>query len=108
MTTEEQAGVFRLHRLTQLQPRAAVKGERYRLYVYGSDGFHGGAIWFCANPDGKLDMISIERARSLAKRAISTAMEVRVTDGGDFLLFHSQCGEQLWPAAGTDFWGTLG
>ena len=34
------------HHLTEILFADPVKGEDFKLYLYGKDGFHGGPIWF--------------------------------------------------------------
>jgi hypothetical protein len=95
---------------TELQYAKPVKGEPKKLYLYNAEGFHTRPVWFTSGP---LDFLEPEVPLPIAWAAISRHMEqgleVRVTDGGDMLLFHAKGGEILYPpdVELEEFWGTL-
>jgi hypothetical protein len=64
--------------LTELQYSDERTGP-FKLYLYNRNGFHSGAQWF----------------------------QVRVTDGGDWLVFHANDEKILYPKAG-NFWKEIG
>jgi hypothetical protein len=75
-----------VHRLTKLQYTDEFDGA-FRLYVY---------------PD---EQITIEEAKRCAEMAMARGREVRITNGGDNLVFHAKDGKVLWPKAGAEeFW----
>ena len=96
------------HQLTQLIHSTPVRGGNYRLYLYEADGFHSGGQWFTS---GRIrypeEQIAAATAKEWAEAHIQRGLEVRITDAGDFLVFHSHHGKQLWPASGEDIWSLL-
>lgn len=98
------------YELTQLQYAVPVKGENFRLYIYGADGFHSGGQWFTSGlikyPDEQIDRVTAA-AREMAAR--HEGLETKVTNVGDMLVFHSVGGEILYPqgVTGGEFWTTL-
>jgi hypothetical protein len=87
--------------LTELHYAKAEIGP-WKLYVYGRSGYHTGGTWFRKGvplyPD---EEITVKEARFRTEKAISERREVRICDGGDMLVFHSQDGEVVY---GDDFW----
>lgn len=87
--------------LTELQ-YAEVGTGPWRLYIYDKHGYHSGGIWFTAGrikyPDEEIDFAM---AKEAADRAIGDGLEVRICDGADWLVFHSQDGETVY---GSTFW----
>jgi len=85
------------------------KGEDFKLYLL-LDGSHKGAHWFTS---GKIrypeEQMAAKAALILAQAWILTGQEVRVTDDGDMLVFHSKDGKVLHPAGVTieEFWALL-
>ena len=96
------------HNLTEILFADPVKGEDFKLYIYGADGYHGGAIWFTS---GRIrypeEQVGVEMARGLADKNIAEGLEVRITNGGDFLVFHSQRGQMLYPTNAEQFWSKV-
>lgn len=89
------------YQLTELQYSNDRKGP-WRLYIYEADGVHhrGGASFGKETDD---EVISIVEAKVKALSAMGAGREVRVTDGGDNLVFHAKGPNILYPATG-DFW----
>lgn len=96
-----------IHTLTELQYAEPDKDAGYRLYIFGRDGMHSGGRWFRNKPKYPDEEITTEEARKRAKEAIAQKKEVRVTDGGDNLVFHAANGAILYPEDATDFWEKL-
>ena len=89
----------------QLVYANVANGESLRLYVYDEDGFHSGGQWFTSTlplkyPDEQIDAVS---ARALSDAATG---QVRITNGGDELVFWANAGDVLWPLQTTaaEFW----
>lgn len=76
------------------------------LYIYRSDGYHTGKVWFQKKPRYPDEEITVERARELVDAAIIRGVEVRICNSGDFLVFHAKGGSVLFPFEG-DFWKDL-
>ena len=89
-------------------PYTAYSRERrgpFKLYVYDHNGRHRGGQWFEVKPKYPKESITATRAKLLARTAISLGREVRITDGGDFLVLHAVNGEVLYPPEGAvQFW----
>jgi hypothetical protein len=96
------------YHLTELIHAEPKKGESFRLYVYAPDGYHSRAQWFTSGtikyPNEQIDAVT---ARRIVEHNIALGHEVRITDGGDFLVFHSEHGQQLYPAPHIDFWSQV-
>jgi hypothetical protein len=94
-------GDAEVHTLTKLQ-YAEIGDGPWKMYVYNNQGFHSGGIWFrkgkAKYPD---EEITISDAKVWAAAAIRNKREVRICDGGDNLVFHSQNGKILY---GEGFW----
>lgn len=73
----------------------------WRLYLYDEDGFHSGAKWFAREIQYPDEERTIAEAKALTELAVASNLEVRVTDGGDMLVFHVRNGEILY---GKNFW----
>ena len=87
--------------LQYVQPNG--KGP-YCLYIYGRDGYHRGGIWFRKGPvQHPREELTFDEARTRCELAIAKKLEVRITDSGDNLIFHSVGGKVLYPDS-TDFW----
>jgi hypothetical protein len=88
--------------LTDLIRTEEVGKGPWRLYIYGRDGYHSGGIWFTTGgilyPD---EEISFVHAKLLAEKAVQDKKEVRVCDGNDWLVFHSEAGKVVY---GATFW----
>lgn len=77
--------------------------DPWRLYIYRQDGKHEGGIWFKSNGPIRYprEEISFARARQYVEIAIGRGLEVRVCDGMDHLVFHSEKGKVVF---GATFW----
>jgi hypothetical protein len=98
---------FKLFRLQYTTP---VKGDDKKLFLYDDDGFHYAAIWFRNSPTAyPHEVLTADAAFTMAQEHWRTGREVRVTDGGDMLLFHVVGGRVLYPQNCNleEFWGTL-
>lgn len=95
------------HVLTQLQYSQDLRGP-FALYIYEHNGYHSGAQWFAKAIRYPNEEISISDAKLRAVAAISAGKEVRICDGGDMLVFHSEHGEQLYPKPDVNFWASIG
>jgi hypothetical protein len=80
------------------------KDNSWALYIYDANGYHRGPQWFSRKIKYPDEEITIDAAHIRTIEAIANAQEVRVTDGGDFLVFHSIDGEILH---GEKFWDTI-
>ena len=83
-----------------------VKGEvgkgPWKLYIYREDGYHEGAQWFrLGKAKYPNEEISFARAKQYAEVAVGRGREVRITNGGDELVFHSLRGKVVF---GATFW----
>lgn len=78
--------------LTELQYAQPVKGDRFRLYIYGEDGKHNGRIYFRETPNRKNGEVDISDAACHALVAVGAGKEIRVTDSGDMLLYRITTG----------------
>jgi hypothetical protein len=96
---------FHLTKLIHAEP---VKGDMYRLYRFGADGYHSGAQWFTSGeirwPDEQIDVV---QAKQLAEETMREGHEVRITDVSDFLVFHAVDGRQVLPPENVDFWSLV-
>lgn len=96
-----------VHELTQLEYAVPVKGESFRLYILDADGMHNGGQWFRRVPKYFDEEVAVEYAEHLAGQAIRDGKEVRVTDGGDLLVYHVVGGKQLYPADTENVWEAM-
>lgn len=97
-----------IHTLTRLQYGNNREGP-FRLYVYDARGYHSGGVYFDRVPrypeEGEIT------SREASQRAVNAqldGLEVRVTDAGDFLLYHAKGGLVLYPPPTVDFWRQVG
>lgn len=99
--SQEAAGTAEVQTLTELQYAEIGEGP-WKLYIYGEDGFHSGGRWF---RKGKMkypeEEITAIAAKCYSDANISQRLEVKVCDGGDMLVFHSENGKILY---GEYFW----
>lgn len=96
-----------VHELTELQHAEIGEGP-WKLYIFGEDGFHSGGKWFRKGPMQYPDEeISREDAKFKAEQSIAKGLEVRICDGGDNLVFHSEGGLILYPNSAEEFWGAI-
>lgn len=98
---QEAAGIAEVQTLTELQYAEIGEGP-WKLYIYGSDGYHSRGQWF---RKGKMkypeEEITAIAAKCYSDANICQRLEVKVCDGGDELVFHSENGKILY---GEDFW----
>lgn len=91
--------------LSELQYADQPGDGPWRLYIYGADGFHSGVKWFRMGPPKyPEEEIPLHEAATLAGVAIAHGLEVRMTDGGDMLVFHSKDGKIVH---GQAFWSWI-
>lgn len=97
--------------LTRLQYANIVPKQILRMYIYGRDHKHSGAILIATDGERyrKTGYLSAMDAASMEMMARSQGFEVRITDPGDMLVFHSKDGEILYPQGitGGEFWSKL-
>jgi hypothetical protein len=120
MTNEEKEAPEWLQRLRRVNPDAAeyrlneiiyaepAKGEDYKLYRYGADGYHSGAQWFTSGQIKYADeQIAAIDAKRLAEETMREGHEVRITDTSDYLVFRAVEGRQVHPPENVDFWSQV-
>lgn len=94
-------GDAEVHTLTELQ-YAEIGDGPWALYVYGRSGYHTGKLWFRKGPMKYPDEeITVAEAKKRFDASTAKGLEVRICDGGDNLVFHSQNGKILY---GEGFW----
>jgi hypothetical protein len=105
---QQEAAGAEVHTLTELQHAETGDGP-WALYIYGRSGYHTGKVWF---RKGKMkypdEEITAEEAKRRVEKAIADSREVRICDGGDMLVFHSQHGVILYPDSAEEFWKAVG
>ena len=100
----EAEGQAEVHTLTELQYTETADGP-WKLYIYGRSGYHTGCKWFRRGPMKYPDEeITFAQAKQRTEKAIAEKREVRICDGGDMLVFHSQDGVVLYPKSAEEFW----
>ena len=86
--------------LTKLQYSKDREGP-FALYIYNLNSeYHSPPTWFMDKPKYEGE-ITTEQARTIAKAAFMQGREVRITDGGDLLVFHAKGKKVLY---GAQFW----
>lgn len=63
-----------------------------RLYIYDSQGMHDGGIEIASE-----SQLNGPGTRLIVWAAVNSGNEVRITDPDDFLVFHANNGEVLFP-----------
>jgi hypothetical protein len=97
-----------LYKLDNLQYAPPGPGP-WKLYVYDRDGYYRGAKWFRKGPVQYPDEeISRQDAKDQVDRALAQGLEVKVTDGGDRLVFHAKGIKQIYPLDPGKFWAAVG
>ena len=92
------------HTLTELQYSKDRQGP-FALYIYEPNSeFHRGKRWFENKPKYPDEEITTATAHACVNEAIQAGREVRVTDGGDMLVYHWKGGKVLY---GETFWEDL-
>jgi hypothetical protein len=94
-----------IEHLTEMQYSTERKGP-FKLYIFEKNSeYHRGGVYFMKKPvypdEGE---ITIEEARERALKAAADNREVRITDSGDMLVFHSRAGKTLYPNNPEKFW----
>ena len=90
-----------IHNLTTLQYSEDRRGP-WRLYIYetasdfNADPRHSGGVWFARARLSDTEEIPMLAAKVRALKAIAEGREVRICDGGDFLVFHAKGGKVLY------------
>lgn len=87
----------------ELQHSNDVRGP-LRLYVFNQNGYHSGGAWFRRKVVYPDEEIGLDEAKRRAEEAITAGLEVRITNGGDFLVFHAVGGQVLFPSEPSAFW----
>jgi hypothetical protein len=96
-----------IEEFTELQYSNDRKGP-FKLYIFDKDGYHSGGKWFRpGEPKYPDEEITLEQAKLSADYAKNHGKEVRICDGGDFLVYHSVGGKVIYPKPPADFWGEL-
>jgi hypothetical protein len=87
----------------------------WQLYVFDRDGFHKGGKYFQSGPlppdldeDERKYWITREAAKDDVIRACRQGLEVRITDGGDRLVYHAIGMKQMHPTNANKFWSVVG
>jgi hypothetical protein len=92
-----------------LLPPVSIGTGPWKIYVYRKDGYHSGGKWFRRGtvryPD---EEITASDAKERADEAIARKCEVRICDGDDRLVFHSEHGRMIYPATPGEFWRAAG
>lgn len=84
------------------------RGFPLRLYVYDRMGYYRTAPWFSPKVKYPDEEITVEEARKRAEAGVKAGLEVRITNGDDFLVFHAKDGKVIYPAEGAEaFWRSL-
>jgi hypothetical protein len=74
----------------------------WALYIYDASGYHDGKRWFRNGPlKYPAEEISFARAKQYCETAVGKGLEVRICDGMDHLVFHSERGKVVY---GGTFW----
>jgi hypothetical protein len=74
----------------------------WKVYIFNDQGFHEGGLWFRAGAAKyPAEEISFSRAKQFADVAVGKGFEVRICDGMDHLVFHSENGKIVH---GNTFW----
>jgi hypothetical protein len=97
-----------VRRLTELQYTDELTGA-LQLYVYQPDSSsrtgYETRTWFTRQIRYPDEQITIGEAKRCVEAAMARGQEVRITNGGDNLVFHAKDGKVLWPKAGAEgFW----
>ena len=72
------------------QPERVPDQYPYFLYIYDSNGFHGAG-------EPLRNKQELDACEGRITDAIKCGLEVRITDSGDFLMFHAAAGRILFP-----------
>ena len=91
--------------LSELQYTETGDGP-WKLYLYNDDGFHGRAKWFrLGEMKYPNEEITPAEAKEKADANHAIGREVRITNGGDMLVYHSVDGAVAY---GENFWKEIG
>lgn len=93
-----------IHRLTELVYSAEIS-ESLKLYVYDRRSEHYyESVWFRRHVRYPAEEIGTHAAKAMALKAIAEGRQVRITNADDFLVFHAQAGQVIYPADAEAFW----
>lgn len=96
-----------IQHLTEMQYSTDRRGP-FALYIYNTNGYHSGPQYFAKKIKYPREEITITQAHEKALTAISLRREVRITDPGDMLVFHSENGKIIYPEDAAKFWKEIG
>ena len=83
--------------LNQLVYSTDISGT-LRLYVYTVSGdAYLVRQYFARHMRYPEEEVGLDRAKAIVNEALKCQREVRITNGGDFLVFHSKQGDVLYP-----------
>ncbi len=92
--------------LTQLIYSEDVTGT-LRLYRFHPDGYHSGGQYFTKRIRYPEEEIGIKGAKELCEAHQARGLEVRITNGSDFLVFHAKGRKILHPKSAEEFWSKM-
>jgi 20S proteasome alpha/beta subunit len=73
-----------------------------RVYVYTASGdAYLIRQYFARRVRYSDEEVDLDRAKAIVDEALRCELEVRITNGGDFLVFHSKDGAVLYPEGST-------
>lgn len=84
-----------LYVLNELQYSTDRQGP-WALYIYNAHGFHSGKRWFGKTVTHPGEEITLDEVRELVNNAMDDEKEIRITDGGDNLVFHAIDGDVIY------------
>lgn len=89
--------------LSELQYSTDIHGP-LKLYLYDRNGFHRGGQWFARRIRYPEEEIPLDLAQAAAEAWTGRGLEVRITNGTDFLVYHAKDGKMIYPANAAEFW----
>ncbi len=95
-----------IEHLTQLIYSEDVSGS-LKVYRFQADGYHSGGQYFTKRIRYPDEEIGIEAAKALCEAHQARGLEVRITNGSDFLVFHAQGQKVLYPQSAEAFWSKV-
>lgn len=100
-------GEIKFHQLKELCYAEPVKGDSYQLYLFDVDGFHSGGQWFTSTLPLKFpeEEITLDEAHQRCIQHLARGLEVRITNGGDYLVYHAIGDRNLYGS--DDIWKLL-
>lgn len=96
---------FTLNQLQYSDDRTGI----LRIYVFHPSGRgYEARQYFSRHIRYPEEEVSVGDAKAISDAAVSNGREVRITNGGDELVFHAKDGVVLFPAEGADaFWRSI-